>query len=146
MSKKRDGESSKEQERRVRLKSPFGHLRSWRLIRVLVKANDDVRQEQFAMQLISQIQQILKLKKLKLWLRSYEILATGPDCGLIEFVSDTKSLDEIHRSHGTLVDYFEAKFGRKNSKAYQKAQKNFMNSLAAYSLVCYILQIKDRHN
>ena len=43
LSKKREGESSKEQERRVRLKSPFGHLRSWRLIRVLVKANDDVR-------------------------------------------------------------------------------------------------------
>jgi phosphatidylinositol kinase/protein kinase (PI-3 family) len=55
-------------------------------------------------------------------------------------------LDEIHRSHGTLVDYFEAKFGRKNTKNYQKAQKNFMNSLAAYSLVCYVLQIKDRHN
>lgn len=45
LTRKREGESSKEQERRVRLKSPFGHLRSWRLMRVLVKANDDVRQE-----------------------------------------------------------------------------------------------------
>jgi len=81
-----------------------------------------------------------------LWLRPYEILATGPDCGLIEFVSDSMSLDEIHREYGTLIDFFNAKFGRRNSKAFKKAQNNFMQSLAAYSLVCYVLQIKDRHN
>jgi phosphatidylinositol 4-kinase len=61
-----------------------------------------------------------------LWLRPYEILATGSDCGIIEFVSDTLSLDEIHRTHGTLNDYFEAKYGRKSTKTYRKAQKNFM--------------------
>jgi hypothetical protein len=36
-------ETSKEQERRIRLNSPFGHLITWRLIRVMIKANDDVR-------------------------------------------------------------------------------------------------------
>ncbi len=46
-------ETSIEQEARVRQNSPFGHLKTWRLIRVIVKSNDDVRQEQFAMQLIS---------------------------------------------------------------------------------------------
>jgi hypothetical protein len=38
-------EISKEQEARVRLQSPFGSLRTWRLLRVIVKSNDDVRQE-----------------------------------------------------------------------------------------------------
>ena len=56
-----------------------------------------------------------------------------------------------------LFDYFKKNFGnyRKNmgiaqkgkmQKSYEKAMHNFADSLAAYSLVCYILQIKDRHN
>jgi phosphatidylinositol 4-kinase len=46
-------ETSRQQDERVRRQSPFGHLRTWRLIKVIVKSNDDVRQEQFAMQLIA---------------------------------------------------------------------------------------------
>ena len=48
------------------------------------------------------------MKKLPLWLRTYEIIATGPNCGLLEFISDSMSIDEIHkRSEGAqLLDYF----------------------------------------
>ena len=28
----------------------------------------------------------------------------------------------------------------------KKAQDNFVKSLSAYSIVCYLMQIKDRHN
>ena len=38
------------------------------------------------------------------------------------------------------------KFGKESSKSYKSAINNLADSLAAYSLVCYILQIKDRHN
>jgi len=54
-------ESSTTQEKRIRKASPFGTLKSWKLFRFIVKSNDDVRQEQFAMQLLSQISQIFKL-------------------------------------------------------------------------------------
>ena len=37
------------------MNSPFGYLKSWRLFRLIVKSCDDVRQEQFAMQIISEI-------------------------------------------------------------------------------------------
>lgn len=38
-------ETSKEQDERVRKNSPFGGLKTWRLIKLIVKSNDDVRQE-----------------------------------------------------------------------------------------------------
>lgn len=31
-------------------------------------------------------------------------------------------------------------------KGYKEAINNFLKSLAGYSIVCYLLQIKDRHN
>ena len=93
-------ETSVEQDERVRRNSPFGNLKTWRLIKIIVKSNDDVRQEQFAMQLISQMDQIFKLKKLNLWLKPYEILATGARCGLLEVVSDALSIDSIKKKMG----------------------------------------------
>jgi phosphatidylinositol 4-kinase len=81
--------------------------------------------------------------------RPYEILATGPNCGLIEVVSDALSIHSVKEKIGPnsmIIDYFKLQFGKEKSDRYKKAKDNFCNSLAAYSLVCYILQIKDRHN
>jgi len=46
----------------------------------------------------------------------------------------------------TLKDYFLYNFGGQKSPLYKQARQNFCKSLAGYSLLCYILQIKDRHN
>ena len=85
-----------------------------------------------------------------LWLKPYEILACGPHCGLIEVVSDALSVSSIKEKTGganaSISDYFRMQFGKPSSKKHQQARDNFVNSLCAYSLVCYILQIKDRHN
>ena len=35
-------------------------------------------------------------------------------------------------------------FGEVTSELFKQAQRNFVESIAAYSLVCYFLQIKDR--
>jgi len=121
---------------------------TWKLLRIIVKSNDDVRQEQFAMQLISQFEQIFMSKGLDLWLKPYEILGTGHRAGIIEVCSDALSIDSIKKKMGKnsqIMDYFKQQFGRKGT-ALKTARENFMKSLAAYSLLCYILQIKDRHN
>jgi len=41
-----------------------------------------------------------------------------------------------------LIDFFKDYYG----KNLDKARYNFCSSLAGYSLICYFLQIKDRHN
>jgi len=56
-------EVSEHQEARIREESVFGELRSWKLTRLIVKCGDDLRQEQFAMQLISLMNQIFKTNK-----------------------------------------------------------------------------------
>lgn len=75
------------------------------------------------MQLISQCDQIFRAAKLPLWLKPYEIIATGPHSGLIEVVSDALSVSSIKEKTGganpTIVDYFRRQFGKPSSKKYQ---------------------------
>jgi phosphatidylinositol kinase/protein kinase (PI-3 family) len=65
-------------------------------------------------------------------------------------IDDAMSIDEIHKkTKGQMLeDFFITNFGQgsKKSKGFKKAQNAFCYSMVAYSLACYILQIKDRHN
>jgi len=45
-----------------------------------------------------------------------------------------------------LQDFFISKFGGQDTTGFQNARLNFIQSMAAYSVACFILQIKDRHN
>lgn len=63
---------------------------------IIVKTGDSMSQEQFAMQLLQQLENIFvecDLPALKL--RTYKVVATSADAGLIEVISDagmTRSL------------------------------------------------------
>jgi len=46
----------------------------------------------------------------------------------------------------SIGDYFRLKCDGVDSHEYRIAQANFIESTAAYSIVTYILQLKDRHN
>jgi len=37
--------------------------------------------------------------KLSLYLKSYEIIVTGPDSGFLEFVKDTMSIDSLKKKY-----------------------------------------------
>ena len=68
---------------------------------------------------------------------------------MIEAIEDSMSIDSIKKKlpqGSTLLDYFRLNFGEENGAVFKKARDNFCCSLAGYSLVCYLLQIKDRHN
>merc|ERR1712100_98591 len=53
---------------------------------------------------------------------------------------------EDYPKEGGLRQYFENVYGPPNGTSFVAAQRNFMLSLVGYSLVSYLLGLKDRHN
>jgi len=134
---------------RLRKKSVHGSHPGWRLLPILIKSNDDLRQEQLASQLIQRMALILAKANVPVWLFPYEIVALTGRGGIIECVPDTISIDSLKRNDPDFTDlksFFAQHFGPPGSDSLCDAKANFVESLAAYSIVCFLLQIKDRHN
>ena len=135
----------------IRASSPFGHLPGWAVKSFIVKSGDDLRKELLAMQIIDICQHVFQVEGLDLWLHPYQIISTGHMAGLVEFVEGTMSLDRMKKSAAvpgasSLKDYFNFAFGHSYSPAHQHAVQNFVKSLAGYSLITFLLQVRDRHN
>ncbi|KXN92250.1 Phosphatidylinositol 4-kinase stt4 [Leucoagaricus sp. SymC.cos] len=113
----------------------------------IFKVGDDCRQDVLALQVIAIFKNIYTNVGLPLYLFPYRVTATAPGCGVIDVVPNATSRDEMGRAKvNDLLDFFIAKYGGQDTVAFQRARLNFVQSMAAYSLACYILQIKDRHN
>ncbi|EPS38369.1 hypothetical protein H072_7910 [Dactylellina haptotyla CBS 200.50] len=121
------GEEWKAKRERIRKSSPYGLYKNWDLLSVIVKTGGDLRQEMFACQLIQFCGRVWENANVDVWVRRMRILVTGESSGLIETITN-----------GT--------FGESDSQPYKDALDAFTKSLAAYSIICYVLQLKDRHN
>lgn len=155
------GEDWNTKKQRIKKSSAYGHLKNWDLCSVIAKNGDDLPQEAFACQLISMISNIWKKHNIPVWTKRMKILITSANTGLVETITNAMSIHSIKKSfteHSiksgenskgkifTLLDYFHSVFGLPNSTSFRTAQQNFAKCLAAYSIICYVLQIKDRHN
>ncbi|KAF2910048.1 phosphatidylinositol 4-kinase beta 1 [Oryza sativa Japonica Group] len=133
---------------RIRRSSVHGKLPGWDLRSVIVKSGDDCRQEHLAVQLVAHLYDIYQEAGLPLWLRPYEVIVTSAYTALIETIPDTASIHSIKSRFPditSLRDYYVAKY-EENSPNFKLAQRNFVESMAGYSILCYLLQVKDRHN
>ncbi|XP_059195960.1 LOW QUALITY PROTEIN: phosphatidylinositol 4-kinase beta [Centropristis striata] len=136
-----------EKVRRIREGSPYGHLPNWRLLSVIVKCGDDLRQELLAFQVLQQLKSTWEQERVPLWIQPYKILVLSSDSGMIEPVMNAVSLHQVKKqSQLSLLDYFLQEHGAPTTEAFLSAQRNFVQSCAGYSLICYLLQVKDRHN
>ncbi|TKR72123.1 hypothetical protein L596_019631 [Steinernema carpocapsae] len=145
---------------RIREQSPYGTDPRWRLLPVIVKTGDDLRQELLAYQLLTALKNIWKEEKVPLYLRPYKIVVCSDDSGMIEPIVNACSLHQIKKNLAalqlkedpgnttppTLLQHFVDNFGSVNSETFLIAQQNFVKSCAACCLACYFLQVKDRHN
>lgn len=158
------GDSWKDVQARVKEASQHAALwlaagGKWSCRSLIVKAHDDLRQDELAAKLLFLFDDIFKREKLPLPLRPYAVLATsgigGGGGGMLETVTDAVSIDALKKrvaaikgpGAGTvsLLRCFEFVFGERGQRR-RDAQARFLQSMAAYSVFCYALHVKDRHN
>lgn len=113
----------------------------------IFKVGDDCRQDMLALQMIAAFRGIFSSVGLDVWLFPYRVTSTAPGCGVIDVLPNSISRDMLGREAvNGLYDYFISKYGGEDSIKFQEARTQFVKSMAAYSLITYLLQFKDRHN
>ena len=144
------GEEWVRKRERIRESSPLArrYQVEWDCRSIIVKSYDDLRQDQLASELLFLFDRCYKLEGLNLPLRPYAVVATSEDGGVLETLTDAVAIDTLKKRMGkmTLAECFEKLFGGKGSMRYHKAQELFIRSMAGYSVFCYVLHVKDRHN
>ena len=113
----------------------------------IFKVGDDCRQDVLALQMIAAFRGIFNSIGLDVFVYPYRVTATAPGCGIIDVLPNSISRDMLGREAvNGLYDYFVSKYGGEDSIRFQEARSNFVKSMAAYSIISYLLQFKDRHN
>ena len=149
MMKVREFETSDRKAERMRAYSPAGHLPNWRMSAITVCSNFDSRQEALVSQLVGYYSAAFEAASLPVFMHGYKVVPTSKCGGIIETVPSAHSLRAI-KSHcdypGSLVVYFEKAYGgTAESPHFKLAVDNFVASVAAYSVVCYLLGIRGRN-
>ena len=126
------------------MKSNFSRFKSLRFRNVVVKGGDDLRQEIICMQLIYKMRDILREAGVEAFIKPYEIIVLSENSGLLEFVSNSISVDEMKKkSEGISISKFFQDVFQDN---VEKAKECFVKSLVGSSILTYVLKLKDRHN
>ena len=133
---------------RVRSQSPAGHLSNWRLGGVTAASGVDARQEALVNQLVAYYGKAFEAAGLPVWLPGRRVTPVCKEASVSEIMSSTHSLASIKAHHtypGSLAVYFEKAYGgSSDAPQFKRALDNFVGSMAAYSVICYLLGIRGR--
>ena len=115
---------------------------------VMFKKGDDLRQDQLVVQIISLMDRLLRKENLDLKLSPYDILATSPTAGAVQFVPSI-ALQAAKTKYGGnyVLEYLRANNPDKKAEygVRKEAMDNYVKSCAGYCVVTYLLGVGDRH-
>ncbi|KAI9001550.1 atypical/PIKK/PI3K protein kinase [Trametes punicea] len=115
---------------------------------VMFKDGDDMRQDQLVIQLFTLMDRLLRKENLDLKLSPYDVLATGPSQGMVQFIP-SKTIAAIVSEHGTLLNYLRANYPDEGSVGTYGVEPGvidtFVRSCAGYCVMTYLLGVGDRH-
>jgi phosphatidylinositol 3-kinase len=131
------------------LKIPFlvvekavdGSAEASKVIELMWKSGDDVRQDQLVIQMIRLFDDLLKQNGLDLCLTPYRVLATSPNDGFVEVVPNCTTFQDVEKEG--VVRYLR-KF-HSNQSDFDAAMDRFVKSCAGYCVITFLLGIGDRH-
>ncbi|CED84076.1 atypical pikk pi3k protein kinase [Phaffia rhodozyma] len=115
---------------------------------LIFKNGDDLRQDQLVVQLFTLMDRLLRKENLDLRLTAYDVLATGTEEGMIQFIP-SKTLAGIMSEYGSLLGYLRVNHPNERSiDTYgvdPKVLDTFVRSCAGYCVITYLLGVGDRH-
>lgn len=122
-------------------------------IKMMIKVNDDLRQDMITMQILNVMHQLWEKEGLNMRMKTYSVLATGDNEGIIEIVPNAVTISSIQKQKGKLKGVYQndiiSEWLDKQSKASgirKEVQiENFKYSMAGYIVATYVLGIGDRH-
>uniref|UniRef100_H2YQZ6 phosphatidylinositol 3-kinase n=1 Tax=Ciona savignyi TaxID=51511 RepID=H2YQZ6_CIOSA len=127
---------------------------STRIVRIIFKQGDDLRQDMLTLQMLSLMGQLWNEEGLDLHLLPYGCLSTGLQVGMIQIVPHATTVAKIQKDFGGLIrgtfkdEVLKKWLERKNvaNDRMESAVETFMLSCAGYCVATYVLGIGDRHN
>jgi len=120
---------------------------------IIFKVGDDMRQDMLTIQLIRVMDSIWLENGLDLRMKTYRVTATHDQVGMVEFVTRSKTTNEIQKEYGGKFGAFKKEPLKeflsqynKDEDLFMRSVDNFIRSCAGYCVATYILGIGDRHN
>ena len=119
----------------------------------MLKCGDDLRMDMVTLQLFQAMQTLWFDDGLQVKMSLYKVLCTGYMQGMLEMVTNSETLANIHVKEGGALGQLITKGSvynwiEKNCKdvSMNDAKENFLISNVAYCLATFILGVGDRHN
>ncbi|CAH0481770.1 unnamed protein product [Peronospora belbahrii] len=109
----------------------------------LMYKRDDLRKDSIVQNIINVMYLILKQEtRLDIPLVTYRVLPASSFDGLIEIVENAHTLYSIIRDHGTIMNFLHHYNGH---RTLSDISSSFRESLAAYTVITFLLGVGDRH-
>ncbi|GAV29226.1 phosphatidylinositol 3-kinase [Pichia membranifaciens] len=114
---------------------------------IMYKIGDDLRQDQFVIQIITLMEKILESENMDLKLKPYKILATGEVEGFIQFIPNNSLSHILSKYNNSILLYLQTFNPDPTAHLGVNPQvmDNYVRSCAGYCVVTYILGVGDRH-
>lgn len=116
---------------------------------IIIKTGNELGPEVIASEVLTEMKGIFAEENLRIWIKPYKIYPVYHNAGFVEVIENARSIHEIKKAHSSISGgktFLKKFYCERYRENIDKAIENFLESLVGYSLVSYLLGLKDRHN